>query len=212
MSISLKRTIAPAVALLALTAPTAVFAADGDLGTNSTATVSVTPGSLTLVQAPSFNFGKITLESLVPKAKDSAILSSQNEDGLVVSDYTGSGSGWVVSAAITPFAVDKADAKTILTGQLALKSPAVVGETEATTASLGTAALITGSTAGQPGNSVNILSAAAGKGQGNNIVDFKPDTASLALDKNVYAAGKDYSATITWTLAATVTATTPTNG
>ncbi|KRM71646.1 WxL domain-containing protein [Lacticaseibacillus brantae] len=206
MSISFKRAIVPAVALLALSAPSFVFAADGDTTTppTTTANIRVTAGDLTLRQVPAFDFGTINLDRLAPRSTTAVSLPNQKSDALTVTDYTGSGKGWVVKAAITPFEVQGADTKSLLTGSIALTSQEISAETTATQAGLGTTPLVTSDVAGKSGDTVDIFSAVAGKGQGLNAVNFQPGAANLTLNKNVYATGAAYSATITWTLATPV--------
>jgi hypothetical protein len=150
----------------------AAFASDGT-------TATVTGGSLTITNPTAANF-TATIEG-ADQDVDAALATFS------VSDLTGTGAGWHVTAQAAQF--ESATHRTLATGSLKMSEPTVQAN--------GTGSPDPGITSGpytlDGGSAVSIASADTDEGMG--IYDFSATTLTLSLPANVYADA--YASTVT---------------
>ena len=153
----------------------------GALAASSTS-VTVTGGTLSVTNPTAANFPGVTITGAAQSP--TAALGA-----FTVSDLTGTGAGWHVTAQATQFA-NAAATRKLATGSLSLSKPTVTanGTTSAGPTVNAAPYVIDNATA------VTIASAAVGAGMGN--YDFSATTLTLAIPADVYADTYTSSVTI----------------
>lgn len=159
----------------------------------ATSDATVTGGTLSMVAPTAANFTAVVLNGTAQTT--TAALST-----LSVSDDTGTGAGWKVSAQATQFAEHDGTAyvtsgKTLATGSLTLSAPTVAANGTTSTAPTITAGPYTIDS----GAAVKIASAAVDTGMG--AYDFSATTMTLSIPASAYA--KTYRSDVTVTVAST---------
>jgi WxL domain surface cell wall-binding len=166
-----------ALAVSALMVPVAAFASDGT-------TATVTGGSLSITNPAAANFTGANITG-VAQTTDAAL------DTFSVSDLTGTGAGWHVTAQASQFtgaSVHATVTATLAVGSLLMSAPTVASPN---TTSPDPTVVTTDSTIDN--GAFQIATAAADEGMGT--YDFSATTLTLALPAFVYA--DTYASTVT---------------
>lgn len=151
-----------------------------------TATLSITPGTFSQVGAPSFSF---TTEMNNDLVKGTATAKSKEAaQSFKVSDYTGTDSGWSVTAQLGAF--DNADVHVrtldIPAGTISAAVDNKEGKITSTLASL------------KASGPAATVASAVKTGAGDTTFSYAEKSATLNFDKNTKAV-KDAQASLTWT-------------
>lgn len=156
----------------------------------SDATAEITPGTITLSSGPSFQFG--TVEA---SANDISYKSTSISGALKIAD-AGTGTGYTVTVAASPFTAAKGDA-TLKNAQLILdnKEATPIKADDADNVST-PPTLVTNLTLSS--SPVTVLSAASGSGVGAYTGTYGATDASLKVPAGNI--GGSYSSTLTWAL------------
>lgn len=169
-------------------------AAFADSTTTTNGTVSFQSGDLTLSKFPSaFDFG--TQEVTSDKNVSYSSTEDQSDDEIAVSDLTGSGDGWNLQASLTAFSNGNADQP--LTGASVSFDQAATNQYSS--------ALTSGSNSIESTNAATtVLSADSNQGMGTSTDPLSNIKLNLPVSTPLYKGS--YSATMTWTLGNTPTA------
>ncbi|WP_430612558.1 WxL domain-containing protein [Enterococcus sp. DIV0876] len=169
------------------------------------------PGEFVIAYAPNFYFGENEISALTTQYPADADEFAEIEDGVLtgqtikrahhaqVRDLRGSGSGWTLSLAMSSDGFTNANDHKILGTKLLLNAP--ISNVNAAAVTL------------NPGESVSAMSALPGTGEGLSTVMWGTTDAlengknpSILLEipgNSGIQAETEYTATLTWTLAAT---------
>lgn len=157
------------------------------------ATVTFEAGELSLITAPSFDFGVNTIT-----AATEIYNAATTPTALTVSDLRGSGEGWAVTASLSSFELNSTGSgTTTLNGAIITLNNGTVSAENGTTATAPTAQASVQLTAG--GASDNVVSAAANAGQGVWSVNWTTENATLTVLPGTAQVGTSY-AVIDWAL------------
>lgn len=185
----LKGWILAVILFLGISAMSSNAFADTAGTANSTATITFTAGELTLVAAPSFDFGSQSIPS-----GTTSYPATTNTGKLSVSDLRGSGAGWSVTASLATF---QNSGNTLAGSTLALSSSATAAET----GTLSSAPVVSSSiTLTSDGTVVAIENAATNTGKG--VWDTTWGTAELTVYAGTAKTGANTSQ-IDWFLSDT---------
>lgn len=157
------------ISILSLTVVETVFSATSG---NTTTTVGINPGSLSLTAPATATFASVTLDGTVQTT--TADLTTVG-----VTDATGSGNGWRVTVGATQFTEVGGAGLTLPTGSLSLASPSTV-TADGTTSPVPT--IQTGPFVIDNGSAATILSAAVNEGMGKYNVNFPVGALTLTLN------------------------------
>lgn len=185
-----KLSLAAAIVASAIAfAPAGAAFADTTATTNGT--VSFQAGSLSLSELPSnFDFGSTNVVSSGLNRSYSA-----SDDEIAVSDLTGSGDGWNLQASLTAFSNENANQP--LTGASVSFDQAATNQYSS--------ALTSGSNSIESTNAATtVLSADSNQGMGTSTDPLSSIKLNLPDSTPIYEGS--YSATMTWTLGNTPTA------
>lgn len=155
----------------------------------SKATADITPGTITLSSAPSFQFGTVAAS-----AHDISYTSNSTSGTLNFAD-AGTGTGYTITVAASQFTTS--DGTPLKNAQLSLgnKGTSTIkaddGDNVSTPPTLATDIALTSSP-------VAVVKAAAGDGVGAYTGTYSPTDASLKVPAGNI--GGSYSSTLTWTL------------
>ncbi|WP_334333268.1 MULTISPECIES: WxL domain-containing protein [unclassified Companilactobacillus] len=156
---------------------------------SSSATADITPGTISLSSAPSFSFGT------VPASADDATYTSTSVTGDIALADAGSGAGYTVSVAASPFTAT--DGSSLKNAQLSLDNNVTtpVKAVDADNVSTPPTLIANLTLSNSP---VNVLSAASGSGVGAYTASYADGDALLKVPAGNI--GGSYSSTLTWTL------------
>lgn len=155
----------------------------------STATADITPGTITLSSAPSFQFGTVAAS-----ANDISYTSTSTSGSLDIAD-AGTGTGYTVTVAASPFTATGGAALKNTNLLLDNKETDPIKAVDADNVSTPPALAAKLSLSSSP---VTVVSAAAGKGVGAYTGTYGSTDASLKVPAGNI--GGSYSSTLTWTL------------
>ena len=180
------------VMMFALLLPlaTPIWAAEPE---ETTATVSFTPGQLTLIQTPALDFGNHSIEATTQ------VYEATNEITPVqVSDLRGGQGGWTLTATLSPFTLTDGITETLQGAYIEIENVAVSGvnETEGTAPTLGANLKLEAD-----GTETAFLTAAVGAGSGVWQAAWAKNDISLSVLPGTARTGAN-NATLTWTLQA----------
>lgn len=183
-----------AAGLALATAGTQSVSAAENPTSNAKFNVTGSNGTLTLDKVPGFDFGDQDLSELISTGLKTKNTTAADSDTLQVTDLTGASAGWTVSANMGTFANG---ANVLTAGTLTLGGGTIANQNA--TAATDTSFLGGTLTAGATGNT-DIATATTGHGQGTTSAS--DISGELNIDPQAAAIAGQYSATITWTIAA----------
>lgn len=150
---------------------------------NSTGKVTFTAGDLTLDKVPNFDFGT---QQITAQDKD---YDAQSQSAVGVTDLRGSSAGWTLTVTAGKL---KAGAKELVGSQVSLANAAVTNSNgETVTAS---------DTTLTPDQSVKVMNAAAGNGNGVTESTWQNTGVKLHVPGTSSKSAAQYTADLVWTL------------